>query len=53
VNAAAQQKAIALGGTVTYLEADEAARSDETNRSVSERPWELWKRQVLDPGRTS
>jgi ribulose-5-phosphate 4-epimerase/fuculose-1-phosphate aldolase len=52
VNAAAQQKAIALGGTVTYLEPDEAARSDETNRAVSDRPWELWKRQVLDPGRT-
>jgi ribulose-5-phosphate 4-epimerase/fuculose-1-phosphate aldolase len=51
VNAAVQQKAIALGGTVTYLEADEAVRSDETNRSVSERPWELWKRQVLDAGR--
>jgi ribulose-5-phosphate 4-epimerase/fuculose-1-phosphate aldolase len=51
VNAAVQQKAIALGGTVTYLEADEAVRSDATNRSVSERPWELWKRQVLDAGR--
>jgi ribulose-5-phosphate 4-epimerase/fuculose-1-phosphate aldolase len=51
VNAAAQQKAIALGGTVTYLEADEAVRSDVTNRSVCERPWELWKRQVLDAGR--
>jgi ribulose-5-phosphate 4-epimerase/fuculose-1-phosphate aldolase len=51
VNAAVQQKAIALGGTVTYLEADEAVRSDVTNRSVSERPWELWKRQVLDAGR--
>jgi ribulose-5-phosphate 4-epimerase/fuculose-1-phosphate aldolase len=52
VNAAAQQKAIALGGTVTYLEPDEAARSDATNRAVSDRPWELWKRQVSDPGRT-
>lgn len=53
VNAAAQQKAIALGGTVTYLEPDEAACSDETNRAVSDRPWELWKRQVLDPGRSA
>jgi ribulose-5-phosphate 4-epimerase/fuculose-1-phosphate aldolase len=51
VNAAAQQKAIALGGTVTYLEPDEAARSDETNRGVADRPWELWKRQALDGGR--
>jgi ribulose-5-phosphate 4-epimerase/fuculose-1-phosphate aldolase len=46
LNAAAQQKAIALGGTVTYLEPDEAARSDETNRGVSDRPWALWKRLV-------
>jgi ribulose-5-phosphate 4-epimerase/fuculose-1-phosphate aldolase len=52
LNAAAQQKAIALGGTVTYLDVDEAARSDQTNRGVSARPWELWKRQVLGPGRT-
>lgn len=44
LNAAAQQKTIALGGTVTYLEPDEAARSDETNRGVSDRPWALWKR---------
>ncbi|HSD43057.1 MAG TPA: class II aldolase/adducin family protein [Burkholderiales bacterium] len=51
MNAGIQQKAIALGGTVTYLEPDEAARSDETNRGVSERPWELWKRQVLGAGR--
>jgi ribulose-5-phosphate 4-epimerase/fuculose-1-phosphate aldolase len=51
VNAAAQQKAIALGGTVTYLEPDEASRSDETNRGVADRPWELWKRQALDVAR--
>ena len=47
LNAAAQQKAIALGGTVTYLEVDEAARSDQTNRGVTGRPWELWKRAAL------
>jgi ribulose-5-phosphate 4-epimerase/fuculose-1-phosphate aldolase len=49
MNAAAQQKAIALGGAVTYLEVDEAARSDETSRGVSGRPWELWKRRALRP----
>lgn len=49
MNAGIQQKAIALGGTVTYLEPDEAARSDETNRSVASRPWELWKRRALRP----
>jgi ribulose-5-phosphate 4-epimerase/fuculose-1-phosphate aldolase len=42
-NAALQQQAIALGGTVTYLEPEEAERSDATNRSVIARPWELWR----------
>ena len=42
-NAAMQQQAIALGGTVTYLEAEEARRADETNRRVIARPWALWK----------
>jgi ribulose-5-phosphate 4-epimerase/fuculose-1-phosphate aldolase len=42
-NAALQQQAIALGGTVAYLDADEAARADETNSGVVARPWELWK----------
>jgi ribulose-5-phosphate 4-epimerase/fuculose-1-phosphate aldolase len=46
LNAAVQQKAIALGGAVTYLEPDEAARSDETIRGVCDRPWALWKRMV-------
>jgi ribulose-5-phosphate 4-epimerase/fuculose-1-phosphate aldolase len=43
MNAALQQQAIALGGTVTYLDREEAARADETNRRVIARPWELWK----------
>jgi ribulose-5-phosphate 4-epimerase/fuculose-1-phosphate aldolase len=42
-NAALQQQAIALGGTVKYLEPEEAERSDATNRSVIARPWELWR----------
>jgi ribulose-5-phosphate 4-epimerase/fuculose-1-phosphate aldolase len=45
-NAAIQQKAIALGGEVSYLDPEEARLSDETNRGVSGRPWELWKRKV-------
>jgi ribulose-5-phosphate 4-epimerase/fuculose-1-phosphate aldolase len=45
-NAAIQQKAIALGGEITYLDPDEARRSDETNCGVSGRPWELWKRKA-------
>ena len=45
-NAAIQQKAIALGGTVTYLDLEEARLAEATNRGVSDRPWELWKRKV-------
>jgi ribulose-5-phosphate 4-epimerase/fuculose-1-phosphate aldolase len=42
-SAALQQQAIALGGTVNYLDAEEATRADETNRRVVARPWALWK----------
>jgi ribulose-5-phosphate 4-epimerase/fuculose-1-phosphate aldolase len=43
VNADLQQRAIALGGGVTYLDDEEARLYDETNRSVIGRPWDLWK----------
>ena len=43
INSALQREAIALGGTVTYLDEDEARLSEATNRSVVARPWELWK----------
>ena len=42
-NAALQQQAIGLGGTVTYLDEGESVLSEKTNRSVVERPWNLWK----------
>lgn len=42
-NADLQQRAIALGGMVNYLDDDEAVQSDATNRSVIMRPWTLWK----------
>jgi len=42
-NAALQQQAIALGGSVTYLEDEEAVQSEETNRRVIARPWDLWR----------
>ena len=42
-NAAVQQQAIVLGGTITYLDPEEAALADETNRRVISRPWDLWK----------
>jgi ribulose-5-phosphate 4-epimerase/fuculose-1-phosphate aldolase len=49
LNATLQQQAIALGGSVTYLEADEAERADLTNQGVIGKPWELWKRKVAGP----
>jgi ribulose-5-phosphate 4-epimerase/fuculose-1-phosphate aldolase len=42
-NAGLQQQAIALGGSVTYLDEGESLLSEKTNRSVVERPWNLWK----------
>ena len=42
-NAALQQQAIALGGSVTYLDEGESRLSEKTNRSVVARPWQLWK----------
>ena len=43
LNADLQQRAIALGGEVMYLEDEEARLYDETNRTVIGRPWGLWK----------
>jgi ribulose-5-phosphate 4-epimerase/fuculose-1-phosphate aldolase len=48
LNATLQQQAIGLGGAVTYLEADEAEKSDLTNQAAIARPWELWKRMVKE-----
>ena len=45
-NADLQQRAVALGGDITYLADEEARLSEESNRGVVGRPWELWKRQV-------
>ncbi len=45
-NADLQQRAITLGGEITYLDDEEARLAEATNRSVVGRPWELWKRQV-------
>jgi HCOMODA/2-hydroxy-3-carboxy-muconic semialdehyde decarboxylase len=45
VNAQAQAQAIALGGKITYVEADEAKlRMSDTNEYS--RAWDLWKRKV-------
>jgi ribulose-5-phosphate 4-epimerase/fuculose-1-phosphate aldolase len=42
-NAAVQRNAIALGGAVTYLDADEARLADAVHVDVVLRPWSLWK----------
>jgi ribulose-5-phosphate 4-epimerase/fuculose-1-phosphate aldolase len=47
-NAAVQRNAIALGGTVTYLDPDEAALADAVHVDVVMRPWSLWKAGLRD-----
>lgn len=42
-NADLQQRAIALGGGVDYLDVQECELATETNRQVMARPWGLWK----------
>jgi len=45
INASAQAQAIALGGRITYVEADEARlRMGDANEYA--RAWELWKRKL-------
>jgi ribulose-5-phosphate 4-epimerase/fuculose-1-phosphate aldolase len=46
-NAGLQQRAIGLGGEVTYLDDQEALNADATNRGVIDRPWQLWREQAL------
>jgi HCOMODA/2-hydroxy-3-carboxy-muconic semialdehyde decarboxylase len=45
INARAQAQAIALGGKITYVEADEATLRMSDTGEYS-RAWELWKRKV-------
>ena len=45
LNAKLQAQAMALGGTITYLDPEEARRV-EARRDYG-RPWELWKRKAL------
>jgi len=46
VNAALQQNAIALGGTIVFLDPDEAALARTNIEPTIQRPWELWKRSA-------
>ncbi len=47
VNARLQAQAMALGGTVTYLDPEEARKAEATVAGTVGRPWELWKRKAL------
>jgi HCOMODA/2-hydroxy-3-carboxy-muconic semialdehyde decarboxylase len=49
-NARLQAQSIALPGSTTYVEGEEAVRSDRTMQRVDDRPWTLWKSKVR--GRT-
>lgn len=46
VNARLQAQAMALGGPVTYLDAEEAQKAQASIDGTLGRPWELWKRRV-------
>jgi ribulose-5-phosphate 4-epimerase/fuculose-1-phosphate aldolase len=51
VNARLQAQAMALGGPVTYLDAEEARRAEASVGGTVTRPWDLWKRKVHTQGR--
>ncbi|HKZ06075.1 MAG TPA: class II aldolase/adducin family protein [Methylomirabilota bacterium] len=51
VNARLQAQAMALGGPVTYLDAEEARRAEASVGGTVTRPWDLWKRKVQTQGR--
>lgn len=46
VNARLQMQAIALGGPVNYLTAEEGEKADAVHTQTIERAWNLWKMQV-------
>jgi HCOMODA/2-hydroxy-3-carboxy-muconic semialdehyde decarboxylase len=47
LNARIQAQAMALGGKVTYLDAEEIRRIEAGEIRSYERPWEIWKQEVL------
>jgi ribulose-5-phosphate 4-epimerase/fuculose-1-phosphate aldolase len=46
MNAQLQTQAMALGAKITFLDAEEAKKSEETNAGNIPRSWELWTRKV-------
>jgi ribulose-5-phosphate 4-epimerase/fuculose-1-phosphate aldolase len=48
LNAKIQQQALALGGTITYLDPEEAQKMIDAGENRGyERPWELWKAKAF------
>jgi ribulose-5-phosphate 4-epimerase/fuculose-1-phosphate aldolase len=47
INARLQAQALALGGTVTYLEKEEGEKADVIQQQVVMRPWALWKAKAM------
>jgi ribulose-5-phosphate 4-epimerase/fuculose-1-phosphate aldolase len=41
-----QAQAMSLGGSITYVEGDEAVKADQTMQRVDQRPWALWQASV-------
>lgn len=48
LNARLQAEALRLGGPLTYLEPEEAAKAAETQNMSLSRAWELWKKRVTE-----
>jgi len=46
VNARLQAQALTLGGSVTYLDTEEAHKAEATVTGTIGRPWELWKKKL-------
>jgi HCOMODA/2-hydroxy-3-carboxy-muconic semialdehyde decarboxylase len=47
MNARLQAQAMTLGGSVVYLDPEEARRAEASVGSTIGRPWELWRRRAL------
>jgi ribulose-5-phosphate 4-epimerase/fuculose-1-phosphate aldolase len=47
MNAKLQAQAMALGGSVTYLDPEEARKAEANVGGTISRPWELWKQKAL------
>jgi HCOMODA/2-hydroxy-3-carboxy-muconic semialdehyde decarboxylase len=46
LNATLQIQALALGGKINYLDADEAKKAEDSSNGILGRAWELWVRKA-------